>query len=233
MAGYESEENLKQFNALQSPPSKNHNTIDYSVLIYIPNVIGYIRLSFLVLAFFLLPTSPALFITFYSISITLDGFDGYAARKLQQCSVFGAWFDVVIDNVSRGLLWTHLHPMLYLIAAVEWTAFVCNHSFGSDWRDKLTQGHQIRPPKLVGLAMANNFRNPWGIWTIAGLHVLPVWLLGLQYDVFTSHLWFIPYCIKIGGLIILGLGRLLCLFVELWSIWIHITLMLVNVSGKA
>jgi len=36
------------------------------------------------------------------------GVDGWVARKLQQTSRFGAWLDVVIDNVGRGMLWNML-----------------------------------------------------------------------------------------------------------------------------
>ena len=35
-------------------------------------------------------------------------FDGYFARTLNQVSSFGAWLDVVLDNLGRGILWTHL-----------------------------------------------------------------------------------------------------------------------------
>jgi phosphatidylglycerophosphate synthase len=34
--------------------------------------------------------------------------DGWAARKFNQVSKFGAWFDVVIDNIGRGILWTRI-----------------------------------------------------------------------------------------------------------------------------
>ncbi|XP_077064530.1 uncharacterized protein LOC143716171 isoform X2 [Siphateles boraxobius] len=37
------------------------------------------------------------------------GVDGWVARKLQQTSRFGAWLDVVIDNVGRGMLWNMLY----------------------------------------------------------------------------------------------------------------------------
>lgn len=36
------------------------------------------------------------------------GVDGWLARRLDQCSRFGAWLDVVVDNVGRGMLWSRL-----------------------------------------------------------------------------------------------------------------------------
>ncbi|KAK8718975.1 hypothetical protein OTU49_002772 [Cherax quadricarinatus] len=207
------------------------NKPDYRVLLYIPNIIGYIRLLFLLVAFCILPTSPASFVVFYSISIMLDGVDGYAARKLHQCSLFGSWFDVVLDNLSRGLLWTLIHPMMYLVSAIEWTAFVCNHTLGTKWQDSLAgHGEKGIMSSIVSCTLAKNFRNPWGVWVIAGLHGLPVWIIGYQYNLFGSHLWFLPKFVQPLGLVILGMGRLLCFLIEIWSIWIHISVLLVNTS---
>lgn len=36
------------------------------------------------------------------------GVDGWLARRLGQSSRFGAWLDVVVDNVGRGMLWSRL-----------------------------------------------------------------------------------------------------------------------------
>ncbi|KAK4300967.1 hypothetical protein Pmani_026872 [Petrolisthes manimaculis] len=212
-----------------TPGSAGQNRHTYRVLLYVPNLIGYGRLILLLLAFWSLPSTPSSFILFYSISITLDGFDGYAARKLHQCSLFGAWFDIILDNLSRGLLWAHLHPMLYLVSALEWTTFVCTHHLGAEWKNSLNQ-RDHHPPHFISCILSNNFRNPLGIWTIAGLHVLPVWLMGIKYEVFASHLWFLPQVLQPAGLIVLGVGRLLCGITEVWTIAIHVSDLLVNTS---
>lgn len=34
--------------------------------------------------------------------------DGWLARRLGQSSRFGAWLDVVVDNLGRGMLWSLL-----------------------------------------------------------------------------------------------------------------------------
>ncbi|XP_077064529.1 uncharacterized protein LOC143716171 isoform X1 [Siphateles boraxobius] len=78
------------------------------VLLYVPNVIGYIRIL-LVLSSWMLYSYPENFVPLYVLSIILDGVDGWVARKLQQTSRFGAWLDVVIDNVGRGMLWNMLY----------------------------------------------------------------------------------------------------------------------------
>ena len=46
----------------------------------------------------------------YVANFTLDGFDGVAARRLGQTSLFGSVLDVHIDILSRGLLWSWVLP---------------------------------------------------------------------------------------------------------------------------
>lgn len=40
--------------------------------------------------------------------VVCAGVDGWLARRLTQCSRFGAWLDVVVDNLGRGMLWSLL-----------------------------------------------------------------------------------------------------------------------------
>ncbi|XP_047736771.1 CDP-diacylglycerol--inositol 3-phosphatidyltransferase isoform X2 [Hyalella azteca] len=186
---------------------------DLSILLYLPNLIGYVRLVCVVAAFWLLTLGHnGCFVIFYAVSIILDGIDGWVARKLQQCSQFGAWLDVVIDNTSRALLWAHIHPMGTLVSALEWTVFVCNHQLGENWRTHLSSD-------------VYDFRSPGGVWAVAGLHVLPLWLAGLKYKVFQTSLYFLPDLVPFWGLCVLVLGRLLCAYAELWCLWHHIVLL--------
>ncbi len=70
---------------------------------------------------------PKLFLPIYAFQAVLDctylkfknklinelnlDFDGYFARKLNQSTRFGAWLDVVIDNLGRGIIWIHVHEV--------------------------------------------------------------------------------------------------------------------------
>lgn len=58
------------------------------------------------------PSGTRWFVSIYSFKAPLtslrSGVDGWAARRFDQESKFGAWLDVVVDNIGRGLLWTRV-----------------------------------------------------------------------------------------------------------------------------
>lgn len=140
------------------------------VLLFVPNVIGYTRLALIVASFHsgCFDKQPALFLGLYAANAALDGVDGAAARRLGQTSAFGAWLDVVVDNVGRSLLWCRLFPELGpWVSCLEWATFSCTHTIGEGW--KMDFGDA---PRLVLGVMANGFYNPLGVLAIGGLHGL-------------------------------------------------------------
>ncbi|KAM9318966.1 uncharacterized protein KZ484_023277 isoform 2-T2 [Pholidichthys leucotaenia] len=186
------------------------------VLLYWPNVVGYIRIG-LVFAAWAAHETPAVFVPLYLVCIVLDGVDGWLARKLSQTSRFGAWLDVVVDNLGRGMLWSLLFEWGWLVCALEWCVFVCNHhSRGEQWKSSFSSS-----PALIQAIMANGFRTPLGMWVVSGLHCLPVWLYACQWGLL-SHWLGLPLWIQDVGTLLLGAGRLLALLAEIWCIWTHI-----------
>lgn len=181
------------------------------VLAYWPNIIGYIRIA-LILFSWLAFRTPPVFVPLYSTFIVLDGLDGWVARKLGQTSEFGAWLDVVIDNLGRGMLWSLLFEWGWLVSAVEWCVFVCNHNTrGGQWKSSFTHS-----PRWIQVLMANGFRTPQGALLIGGLHGLPLGLYVWQWGIYTHP--FVPTL----AIIILSVGRLLALSAEIWCIWTHV-----------
>ncbi|KAH7681766.1 CDP-diacylglycerol--inositol 3-phosphatidyltransferase protein [Dioscorea alata] len=75
-----------------------------SVYLYIPNIIGYIRVIMNIVAFALSSSNKPLFATLYFVSFVCDGLDGWFARKFNQVSTFGAVLDMVTDRVSTACL---------------------------------------------------------------------------------------------------------------------------------
>uniref|UniRef100_A0AAY4DKP2 CDP-diacylglycerol--inositol 3-phosphatidyltransferase n=1 Tax=Denticeps clupeoides TaxID=299321 RepID=A0AAY4DKP2_9TELE len=193
------------------------------VLFYIPNVIGYVRILLLLAAWIAFNT-PEVFILAYVLFVILDGVDGWAARWFDQSSKFGAWLDVVIDNTGRAMVWSMLFKWGWLVSSVEWCVFVCNHSArGARWKNSFTKG-----PYWVRAIMANGFRTPPGLLTIAGLHVLPLWLYGGRHGMLCVPEWF-----EALGLAVLVGGRLLCLLVEMWCMWSHVQYLTENEAEEA
>ncbi len=71
---------------------------------------------------------------------------------------------------------------------------------------------------MNAVILVAGFKTPLGILTIAGLHVLPVWLYGYQYEVLTQTL-FAPNWLQILGILVLAAGRLLGFAVEVRSMF--------------
>lgn len=59
---------------------------------------GYARVVLAVISFYFMPTNPVVAGTFYILSGFLDAFDGWAARKFNQGTMFGAVLDMVTDR---------------------------------------------------------------------------------------------------------------------------------------
>jgi len=82
-----------------------------TVLLFVPNLIGYFRVFSTLTALVLMILFPdgdywVLAISLYIASFVGDLFDGMAARKFNQCSVFGGLLDMITDRCSTlGLLY--------------------------------------------------------------------------------------------------------------------------------
>ncbi|KAL3782699.1 hypothetical protein HJC23_012218 [Cyclotella cryptica] len=92
-------------------------TTPTAILLYIPNLIGYLRILCTLTSLFLMICHPTHYWTaaaLYVSSFVGDLFDGMAARKFHQCSTFGGLMDMVTDRcATTGLLcvliqqWAH------------------------------------------------------------------------------------------------------------------------------
>lgn len=95
-----------------------------SVLLYYPNLIGYVRFAFMIASFYLAKTSWKASLLCYSLAFVGDAVDGYVARAFNQCSNFGGILDMITDRVSTcGLLFTlsQLYPeysLFFMLLAV-------------------------------------------------------------------------------------------------------------------
>lgn len=75
--------------------------MNYSVIFNKPNLIGYARLVLLTASVF---SSRIAFVLLYLASVSLDYFDGMAARYFSEESRLGACLDMIIDRVSTTII---------------------------------------------------------------------------------------------------------------------------------
>lgn len=76
-----------------------------NVYLYIPNIVGYMRVILALSAFILSRRNIFVFLIFYATSQILDAVDGWTARKFKQVSVFGQILDQITDRLSTSLLY--------------------------------------------------------------------------------------------------------------------------------
>lgn len=153
-------------------------TMTIPIPLFVPNLIGYLRL-FLLYIYITKPTTP---LSILLVSLFLDFFDGYLARKLNQCSRFGEVLDVFIDNVSRLVLYIHSdHPIFAIFSIVEGLTACCTLGFivpqTSHWKD-VSVWEEFSPySKFI---MKGNFRTLQGVAAVGG---------GLFGFPFVLHVW--------------------------------------------
>lgn len=102
--------------------TKSKTTKD-DVFFFIPNLIGYVRVLTAILSFLTMKNHPIWTTILYGISGFLDAFDGYAARKFNQGTRFGAVLDMVTDRCATSSLICYL-CVIYPQYCVMWQLLV-------------------------------------------------------------------------------------------------------------
>ncbi|XP_075257800.1 CDP-diacylglycerol--inositol 3-phosphatidyltransferase-like [Convolutriloba macropyga] len=77
---------------------------EYNILLFVPNLIGYVRVILLVIACYTMLSDHVTTVCCYLLSQLLDALDGHAARALGQSSKFGALLDMLSDRASTACL---------------------------------------------------------------------------------------------------------------------------------
>ncbi|KAH8584621.1 CDP-diacylglycerol-inositol 3-phosphatidyltransferase isoform 1 phosphatidylinositol synthase ns synthase PI synthase [Cryptosporidium sp. chipmunk genotype I] len=75
-----------------------------SILLYVPNLIGYLRILLGLTPLIINTEYYYISIIFYGISQILDAFDGHFARLLMQETKFGAMLDMITDRCSTVII---------------------------------------------------------------------------------------------------------------------------------
>jgi len=75
-----------------------------NIFLFIPNIIGYFRIVLAFASLYYMPLHPRTCSLLYSVSCLLDALDGYAARRFEQSTRFGAVLDMVTDRCTTACL---------------------------------------------------------------------------------------------------------------------------------
>merc|ERR1719469_44901 len=118
--------------------------------LYIPNILGYIRIILSFVALWKSSTNPIQAVVLWILSAFLDLIDGIVARKLNQCSSLGIFLDVAADNILRTSIWVAvvksyksssniMDLISTFIICIEWLTFLSTqiHSLednGNHWK---------------------------------------------------------------------------------------------------
>jgi len=86
------------------PTKVQEEGAEENIFLFIPNLIGYSRVFLALGSLYYMPLHPRTCTLLYSISCLLDALDGYAARKYEQSTKFGAVLDMVTDRCTTTCL---------------------------------------------------------------------------------------------------------------------------------
>ena len=75
-----------------------------NIFLFAPNLIGYLRVVLAIGSLYFMPLHPRRCSFLYSVSCLLDALDGFAARKFQQSTRFGAVLDMITDRCTTTCL---------------------------------------------------------------------------------------------------------------------------------
>ena len=80
------------------------NFKEENIFLFVPNLIGYARIILALASFYTMPIRPITTLVLYFLSAFLDVFDGYAARRFNQSTRFGAMLDQLTDRCGTMCL---------------------------------------------------------------------------------------------------------------------------------
>lgn len=108
-----------------------------NIALYVPNIVGYLRVVCSAAAVALAFTRPKAMLAFYFVSFVFDELDGRFARLFSQQSTFGAVLDMVTDRLSTaallcilGVLYPGMAQFCILLQALDIASHWC-HMYAS------------------------------------------------------------------------------------------------------
>ena len=188
----------------RSSTSKTQAVTSTDVLLYIPNLIGYLRVFCTLLFVYLCQNQNQWHIALaaYIISFSLDLFDGMAARHFKQSSKFGAVLDMVTDRCSTALLLSVLsivypaHFQIYLLLMAL--------DISSHWMQMKAAGQMHHKSSSQNFIVSFYYNNYYFFgYCCCGAEFFYILMYALRFcpdsSEFKQHLYVLAFCVMLPG----------------------------------
>jgi CDP-alcohol phosphatidyltransferase len=204
------------------------------VVLFIPNLLGYVRIVLAFVGLFYSATDPVVAVAVWTTSGFLDLVDGILARALNQRSSFGVVLDIAADNILRTAAWVavaavslsegppYMGSLACFIICLEWTTMVSTQVYAAEssehWKDARTND-----PWVIQAYFRNNFRNPLGGLGIYGLFFANIGAYGSYHPILYENIPFY-YTFMYAAF----LGRFLSMTIEIWFCCSYLSFIIAN-----
>lgn len=204
---------------------------NWSVLFYVPNLIGYVRLLLILGTLPVCFSHPKIFCIAYTVNVLLDGVDGIAARRLGQCSKFGMWLDWQADWWILTTIWVVCaslwprNPWVIILGFMEFAVggtymvivLVLPEVTGSHWKARTEDD-----PWWCKMIFANGYKNPIGGTMIIGEFGFPLILYAMHSfpEMDQEAFWFKALFVY------LAIGYAFMPWDRFWFIWRYVKISL-------
>ena len=155
------------------------------VALWVPNLIGYVRLVSFVLAACAEDRTSAYALRLLVLSMVLDYFDGPVARYLNMCSQFGDLLDHVTDHLTMAwLVYITTDSKTPFGAVNNWVSAVCNLGIALGYM--AVTGHYFKHATaanaITRIVESNNYWNLVSVLWAANQIVIPIIKLSYHVD---------------------------------------------------
>lgn len=185
--------------------------------LYIPNLLGYMRILLAFVGLHYSPTRPVDAIVVWIFSSLLDLIDGKVARAFNQCSTLGVLVDIAADNVLRTSIWVAVVAQddwcrvpATLIIGMEWLTMICTQlhaaQSGKHWKEQ-----RENDPWIVKQVFQRNFTSPLGCWVIFGLFGANQFAYASLHSILYENIPFFKFLKYVAYS-----GRAISLLIEFW-----------------
>ena len=170
-------------------------TTTNKVLLYIPNLIDYLRAILMFISFLFMEKRPVLFLFLYAACAFLDALDGYFARKYRQTSRVGSLLDLLIDMMATTCLVMYLATTesfkKYTFLLQIWVFFTITghwaHQYASILRGDVSHKSNDENRSIV---LRLYYKTRWGLALLVMMN--EVFFMGLYVqDSFGSDKWYV------------------------------------------